>query len=158
MNKYNPNEHYTDKSMFTDERGTIQDCLVNKSVDAVTHITFNPGAVRGNHYHKETIQYDYILKGKLWCYQGRWTTIKGKKVLQVIAGIVGPKQLIVHMKGIPHAYKAIEYSEIITCTKGPRKGTDYSKDTYKLIEPLFTPDEPGSTPPEDYPVLFDYKL
>ena len=52
------------QSTFTDARGTIKDLFVNDEY-SVTHITFMPGAVRGNHYHENTQQTDLVLKGKL---------------------------------------------------------------------------------------------
>lgn len=108
---------------FKDERGVIEDFIVTKN-GAVTFITFEKGAVRGNHYHKETIQHDFILRGKLQCYSGN-------KNFTVEAG-----EMITHPKNIPHAYKALEPSTMITCVYGPRKGNDYGSDTYKLATPL----------------------
>lgn len=51
---------------FEDERGIIEDLKVGKDW-SVTYISFKKGAVRGNHYHKETKQTDYILSGSFIC-------------------------------------------------------------------------------------------
>jgi quercetin dioxygenase-like cupin family protein len=107
-----------------DKRGIIKDLLIGVDIDAVTYVTFNKGALRGNHYHKDTIQYDYLLEGQL-----KMATDKGIEIIK-------ENTLIVHPKGVPHAYKALKKSILITMTKGVRKGTDYSLDTYKLDEPL----------------------
>lgn len=106
-----------------DARGIIKDLLVGKK-GAVTYITFKKGAVRGNHFHKKTIQYDFILSGSFLC-------ASGNKQMRVIAG-----EMIEHRAGIPHAYEALEDGEMISCVYGPRKGEDYSSDTFKLDVPL----------------------
>jgi len=101
-----------------DERGIIDDLIVTET-GAVTHITFKKGAVRGNHYHKKTIQSDFILSGRLLL-----VTQYGE--VEVNAG-----ETHVHKPGVKHAYKALEDSEMVSCVYGPRKGEDYSSDTFK---------------------------
>ena len=53
------------KKNFEDNRGIITDIIVKERIDYVTIITNKKGAVRGNHYHKETIQYLYVLEGSI---------------------------------------------------------------------------------------------
>ena len=106
-----------------DVRGLIKDLLIGEK-GAVTYITFKKGAVRANHYHKKTVQHDFILSGKLLCKSG--TT-----EMKVSAG-----EIITHPKNVPHAYKALEDSEMISLVYGPRKGEEYSLDTFKLKTPL----------------------
>jgi mannose-6-phosphate isomerase-like protein (cupin superfamily) len=108
---------------YTDDRGTIKDLLVTDDY-SITHITFNKGAVRGNHYHEHTDQVDVILKGSLTC-----SIDKGKFD-------VYPNEKIEINRGKSHAYKAHEYSEIISICFGVRKGADYEKDVIRLKEPL----------------------
>ena len=110
-------------STFTDDRGTIRDLLVGDDY-SVTFITFNPESVRGNHYHKATSQMDLILKGELLYSQD------GNE------RIVKEGELIYIPEGVKHAYKAVEYSEMVSICKGVRIGTNYEKDTFKLVEPL----------------------
>jgi len=105
--------------MYQDERGTIKDLIVGKDY-SVTHITFTKGAVRGNHLHKETFQVDTVLSGKLF---------NGEK--ELVAG-----DIVEIQAGTPHAYRALEDSEIISTCFGKRIGDDYSKDTFKLETPL----------------------
>lgn len=111
------------KPNYEDERGKITDLLVTPEY-SITHITFTEGAVRGNHYHKKTIQHDFILSGELIC-----KTDKSEFVCH-------PEQDITHFPGTQHAYQAIKDSEILSICYGPRKGEDYSIDTYKLDIPL----------------------
>lgn len=53
---------------FVDERGEITDIIDGDNVNSITLITSKKGAVRGNHYHKQTIQYLYLIEGKLVYY------------------------------------------------------------------------------------------
>ena len=48
-----------------DKRGVIIDLLEKKKINAITYITQKKGKVRGNHLHKKTIQWNYLIKGKI---------------------------------------------------------------------------------------------
>lgn len=109
--------------MFKDKRGIINDLLVSKK-SAVTHITFKKGAVRANHYHNKTIQWDFIVSGKLICKSGN-------KTIEVSEG-----EMIMHPAKVPHAYKAITNAEMVSITYGVRIGDAYEKDTIRLEKPL----------------------
>ena len=50
---------------FEDSRGKITDIISKEKIDFVTIITNKKGSVRGNHYHKKTIQYLYVLEGSI---------------------------------------------------------------------------------------------
>jgi quercetin dioxygenase-like cupin family protein len=106
---------------ISDSRGTIKDLLVTDDY-SVTHITFNKDAVRGNHYHKETIQGDIVIKGSLLCFQD------DKKQTVNIGDVVS------HLAGVKHAYKALEDSEIISICFVKRRGEHYEEDTFRLPE------------------------
>lgn len=113
-----------------DDRGIIKDILAGIPIDAITYITSRKGAVRGNHYHRKTHQYDYILKGSLLCVSRKGE--RGKKVKRILnAG-----DLMYHAPGERHGYKAREDAEFLTFTYGPRRGADYEKDVYRLPIPL----------------------
>lgn len=117
------------KPNFIDERGTITDLIVTPDY-SVTHITFEPGAIRGNHYHEHTKQIDIVLKGKLF---GRKTIIDPKEYETGLAeGTFEAGHEIVHWPTERHAYQALEYSEIISVCRGIRKGADYEKDVIRL--------------------------
>ena len=116
-----------------DERGTIADILRREVIDSVTLITSKEGALRGNHYHKETIQYVYVMEGRL-------------KVLSQMPGepvrsaVLGKGDLIVNVPHESHAFLALEDSDFLVLTKGPRGGKDYEDDTYRLDAPIKDPD------------------
>lgn len=106
---------------YTDSRGTIKDLLVTDEY-SITHITFNKGAVRGNHYHKETTQHDFVLKGSLKWAIGKHTGVISKG---------GDLNIWSHC---PHAYKALEDSEMLSICFGKRRGEHYEEDTFRLVE------------------------
>jgi quercetin dioxygenase-like cupin family protein len=104
-----------------DERGIIEDLKVGKDW-SVTYITFKKGAVRGNHYHKETQQVDLILSGSFLC--------KNHKASQE----VNSHQIVMHDKNEPHAYLALQDSEMVSICFGKRIGENYEEDTFRLEE------------------------
>lgn len=108
---------------FTDDRGTIKDLLVTDDY-SVTHITFTPNAVRGNHYHAQTLQIDLLLKGELVCARNtrKW--------------IMGEHDTAVHQPNDKHAYKATQSSELLSICFGKRRGNHYEEDTIRLETPL----------------------
>ena len=54
------------KKYFTDNRGFIVDILYNTNINHVALIKSKKKSIRGNHYHKKTIQYTYVLDGKIY--------------------------------------------------------------------------------------------
>lgn len=114
------------KINFEDGRGTIRDILTHTDFDACTLITFTPGSVRANHYHKNTTQYDYILKGKLEVFS------KDGSDGQIVYGTMESGDAITFLPNVRHAYKALEDCEMLSFTKGPRQGDQYETDTYRL--------------------------
>jgi hypothetical protein len=100
--------------MHKDKRGIIKDLMVGKDW-SVTYITFKKGAVRGNHVHKKTFQTDIIISGALEDAEG---------------GVWGKQEVNEIWPNEPHAYKALENSEMISICFGKRIGDNYSKDTY----------------------------
>jgi quercetin dioxygenase-like cupin family protein len=109
---------------FTDDRGVIQDII--GQVDAVTRIHTVQGAVRGNHVHKHTTQWTYVITGNLCVTNGEQDVF------------VGPGEMVVHEPGEPHAWKATQDTDCLVFTVGPRSGEAYEIDTYRLEKPLIT--------------------
>ena len=52
------------ETFSSDYRGEIIDIFSNDPKEHCTIVTFKKGAIRGNHYHKKSIQSAYILEGK----------------------------------------------------------------------------------------------
>jgi len=115
--------------VFEDKRGQITDILENEIIDSVTIISSKKGAVRGNHYHKESVQYVFILKGRLRLF----TRAPGEDIKSTIVE-VGDLALTPPLE--EHTLVALEDSEFIALTRGPRGGKNYEKDTYRLAQNL----------------------
>lgn len=90
-------------------------------------ITFTEGAIRANHYHKESDQYDYILSGKV-----ELATKSANDPDAIIeTNILEAGDLAYIPKGIIHAYKALEPSSMIDVTTTSRENTGYEDDTIR---------------------------
>jgi len=111
-----------------DNRGIIADLIENEKINAITYITFLKNKVRGNHYHKKTIQWNFVVSGKVIFI----SKINGK-----LKKILGKKNDLVKIDTKEHhAIKALNYSEILVFTKGPRGGKEYESDTFRLKKNL----------------------
>jgi oxalate decarboxylase/phosphoglucose isomerase-like protein (cupin superfamily) len=114
---------------FQDERGNIIDLLENETINAITLITFTKGAVRANHYHKETTQWNYLLSGSV-AIAGQMPDGEVEEIVMNVGDLI---------ETVPqehHALKALEESTLMVFTKGPRGGKEYETDTFRLEDPL----------------------
>lgn len=117
------------KAAFKDARGLIVDVLDGVPVECVTLLSSKKGAVRGNHYHKKTTQYAFVLQGKLRLY----TQQTGRPVR---SRVINEGQLVVTPPKERHAFVALEDSVLIACAHGPRAGRSYEDDTFRLAKPI----------------------
>ena len=115
--------------IYKDERGLIIDLLERKKINAITYITQKKGKVRGNHFHKKTIQWNYLIKGKIELVAKKRNN-KPKKIILLKGDLVETS------KNEAHATKALKDSEFLVFTQGPRSGKEYEKDTFRLLKPL----------------------
>ena len=117
------------KVSFKDKRGSIIDMLEKEQINAATYIITNKGSIRGNHYHKKTWQWNYVLKGKakLVCQKGN-----SKKTITILKKddfvLLGPNE--------KHAFVSLETFHMMVLTKGPRGGKEYENDTFRLSKKL----------------------
>jgi quercetin dioxygenase-like cupin family protein len=95
--------------------------------------------VRGNHYHKATTQYTYILDGRFRLY----TQNPGEKVR---TRIVKPGDLVISPPLERHAFKALEDAKLLAFCTGPRAGRQYEIDTFRLEIPISGPADSGRRP------------
>jgi quercetin dioxygenase-like cupin family protein len=116
---------------FKDHRGEITDLLENENINAVTVITFSEGAVRANHYHKKTTQWNYLMSG---CVK-LLSQAPGKPVIETI---MEPGDFVATGPNVSHALLALKASSLMVFTKGPRGGKEYESDTFRLETPLAT--------------------
>lgn len=113
----------------SDARGDITDLVVNEQITAITMITFATGAVRANHYHEHTVQWNYVISGRIKIV----TQIPGQPVKEEV---LGPGELGVTREHERHALQALEPTELLVFTRGPRSGDAYETDTFRLDPPL----------------------
>ena len=119
---------------FSDARGAITDIVENVPFDSLTLITCSQGAVRANHFHKETVQYTYILTGSC-------RYVSQQPGAPVEEAVVSSGDLVVSPPLESHAFEALEESVLLAFCRGPRGGSQYETDTFRLDEPLIRPKE-----------------
>jgi oxalate decarboxylase/phosphoglucose isomerase-like protein (cupin superfamily) len=113
---------------FTDDRGTITDIFHLIDMNSACLITNMPGAVRANHYHKQTTQYTYILSGSLDYYS---KPVDSEEPANVITAGVG--DFIISEPNEIHAWRTgAEGCTLIAFAQGPRGGEDYENDTFRV--------------------------
>ncbi len=115
--------------VFSDDRGEIRDILQNEIVNSLTILTCAKDSIRGNHLHKETTQFTYVIKGRLLLatkYES-----EDMQTREVVEG-----DLVNSPPMEQHAFKALEDSIILAGCYGPRAGSQYETDTYRLEIPL----------------------
>ena len=117
---------------FTDDRGTITDIASGVEVQHVAIITSNAGAVRGNHYHVESTQYEYLVSGRCELV----TQVEGaeSETRMMEAG-----DLAVSEPGVRHAMRFLEPSVLLVLGTLPRDSAAYEADTVRLEKPLIAP-------------------
>ena len=121
-------------SDFEDERGSITDILRQEPIDYVTIIASKKGALRGNHVHKETVQYVYVMEGKL-------KALSQMPDEPVCTTVLEAGDLIVNVPNEGHAFEALEDTTFLVLTRGPRGGENYEDDTFRLETPLQDPND-----------------
>jgi len=113
------------KIAFKDRRGKIIDLIEDEKINSVTLITIRKGATRGNHYHKNTWQWNYIVSGKMKLV----TKMPNKKIKKTL---LNPGDLALTLPGELHALIGIEDCKFLVFSKGPRGGKGYETDTFRL--------------------------
>ena len=113
------------KPVFTDARGIISDIL-EEPVSHIGLVTFTKGAARGNHYHKKSVQYSYILKGKVRLDISSLDRKKKKKYMLKEGDLTTiPTQTI-------HTYTALTPALMLDITTYDQKKNRYEEDTYRI--------------------------
>lgn len=115
---------------FQDARGTITDIFVQAPKEHCTIIVTYKGCARGNHFHKLSRQYDFIVSGSFEVFSQR----VGESAVE--RTIVGSSDLVTWDPNVGHEFIALEDSVMITFVDGVRGGHNYEQDTYRLATPL----------------------
>ena len=117
------------KLTFEDSRGTITDIVEQIDFNGATIISSKAGSIRGNHYHKESVQYIYVLEGRMISRSKKM----GEKLTEVV---VQRGDLISHEKYEAHMFEALEDTTFLVLSSGLRTGKDYEKDTFRISCPI----------------------
>ena len=123
------------KIIHKDNRGKIIDIFVNQPKDHCTLVTFNRNSVRGNHFHKKSEQFSYILTGKLLMLTAKINK-PGKIVGPIKKETISDNFLVSHKPFYAHAFKALKKSSMLAFVNGKRGGKKYELDTYRLEKKL----------------------
>ena len=123
------------KIILKDKRGFILDIFENNPKDHCALVSFKKNSVRGNHFHKKSTQYSFILEGELIMITCK-VDKNGKFLEKKFKKIVAKNDLITHRPFISHAFKARKNSKILAFADGVRGGQNYEKDTFRLKDKL----------------------
>ena len=123
------------KVAFKDSRGAIMDILDDVDLNSVTLITNKKGAVRANHFHKKTVQYTFVLSGRVK-YVSKGPRGRSSAVLKAGDLAMSPPHEA-------HATEALTDATFLALSHGPRHGMNYEADTFRLERPLLPPKKPA---------------
>jgi dTDP-4-dehydrorhamnose 3,5-epimerase-like enzyme len=112
-----------------DDRGRIVDILEGIDFNYATVITSRKGVTRGNHYHKQTTQWVYVIKGRMLAHSRMPGGEIQRRTLSIGDVIMNPPYE-------HHALTALEDTQFLVLTAGLRGGRDYEKDTFRLERPM----------------------
>ena len=116
------------KINFNDHRGIISDIIENENINAITLLTIKKGKVRGNHYHKKTFQWNYIISGKMKLITKKNKIKKTTTLNKDDVALITPYE--------HHALVGVTNCKLLVFTKGPRGGKEYESDTFRLKSSL----------------------
>lgn len=112
--------------VYIDERGEITDIL-NERINHVGFITTKKGVIRAKHYHKESVQYSYILKGKFEVIVANPQNFNEREKF-----ILNTGEIIIINPNIVHVFRALEDSDMIDMISLSREGTGYEDDVVRI--------------------------
>ena len=116
------------KPVFEDNRGKIFDLLDTKKVKHIGIIESKNGSIRGNHFHRKSTQWTYVIEGKIRVYTKNVSDDKS----EVEESILNENDMIVIPPMIIHAVEALEDSKLLVLTDQPRINNGYEYDTFKV--------------------------
>lgn len=115
---------------YVDARGEIHN-LFEGMLGHVALITSAKGSVRGNHYHKQDVQYIYLISG---AYESHCCPLDNPSQKQVLQ--VRPGDIVETPPHIAHAQRFTEDSVFLAFSTRMREEGKYEDDTiaYKVVE------------------------
>jgi quercetin dioxygenase-like cupin family protein len=115
--------------IHTNEKGVFVELLSDKVINSVSYLTCKKGFVHGNHYHKYTTHYNYVVFGKILLV----TQVENNELVKTFLK-KGEMYTISPME--KHAIFAMEDTELLVLAKGPNGNKEFESDTYPTWEPL----------------------
>ena len=94
------------KKIFRDTRGIIADVIYKNQINHIGYISSKKNSIRGNHYHKKTTQYNFVLDGVINYY----SKTKKQKKIKIIKLKKG--DLILTKPNEIHAFKTISRKSV----------------------------------------------
>lgn len=120
-----------------DRRGDIADIFYKENINHVAVINSRKGALRGDHYHKQTTQAMYMSKGSLRYYYKKRDE-KKKQWGQTKSIVVKEGEMVTTPPYEIHALEILEKNQFIVFSWGKRGGKDYESDTFR-VKPSLIP-------------------
>ena len=125
------------KTFSSDDRGEIIDIFTHEPKDHCAIVTFKKNAIRGNHFHKKSIQFAFVLEGNFKIYHVKAdenANYDSKKIEELDAS---KNDYITHEEYEAHTYKCLSNKgTLLVFTKGVRGGKYYEDDTFRLDKKL----------------------
>lgn len=113
-------------SPYVDDRGSIQP-VIDRAVSSCVYITSNPGAIRGNHYHKGDWHYSYVVSGVMKYFSRPAGSTEKPDLLVVEAG-----QMIFTPPQVEHAMLFSESSAFLAFGSKTRQQEAYEADLVRV--------------------------
>jgi len=114
--------------LHEDARGRIVDVFYHQQIEHVAVIDSNKGALRGNHYHKATVQHMLMTKGAMeYWYRPLDSNEPARHIVVREGDLVSTPPLEVHALHILE-----DGTQFVVFSAGLRGGKDYESDTYRV--------------------------
>jgi len=110
-----------------DERGYILNVIDDPRISHVAVFTARSGAIRGNHYHPEQLQWVYLISGRYTSYS---QDVRHPEA-PVETHAVEPGMLVFAPPMVAHAQEFHEDSVLLNITDGPRASEAFARHTIK---------------------------
>ncbi len=119
----------------TDVRGAISNIFEGR-IEHIALITSKKGSVRANHYHKQDVQYIYLVSG---AYESHSCDLKDPAKKQVLH--VKPGDIVFTPPLVAHAQKFTVDSVFLALSTRQREQGKYEDDTiaFQVIEGYLNP-------------------
>jgi dTDP-4-dehydrorhamnose 3,5-epimerase-like enzyme len=119
------------KPDFTDERGTITDLVNGVEFSHAGVITSVKGSIRGNHYHRRSSQYTYVMSGRI-------ELVSRDHGGEIETAIFEKGGFFLSPPEVDHAMRFLEDTEFLVLTTYARDDGGYEDDTVRLDPPLIS--------------------